>query len=166
MTEFRRALAHYRLLLVTQAKALYGIRPVRYILAVSVVLLAGLAAFHWYDQYKISVQEYRATAESLAWFHEVKPLLVDGQVDAAVPTGDSLLSVVTAAAKSQSITVERADYQGGQLVVSFAETEFERAVTLLNSFEAEHHLLNEHIVMTAGSASGLCRLRAVLRWHD
>lgn len=166
MSDFREEWTHLRSQLVAKIKMVYSIPAARLCLALLLIASAVLTVFQGYSQYQLALQEFRETTQSLLWFEKVKPLLEAPQVEGRVQTGDSLLSVVTAAAKSESMTVERADYQGEQLVISFGETEFERAVTLLNRLETDYQLLNENIVMSLGSAPGLCHLRAILRWRD
>ncbi|GAA4107124.1 type II secretion system protein GspM [Zhongshania borealis] len=166
MSTFQEEWTHLRSQLVAKIKMVYSIPAARLCLALLLIASAVLMAVQAYSQYQLALQEYRDAKQSLLWFEKAKPLLATPQVEERAQTGESLLSVVTAAAKSESMIVERADYQGEQLVLSFGEAEFERAVTLLNRLEADYQLLNENIAMNVGSAPGLCRLRAVLRWRD
>lgn len=166
MSTFQEEWTHLRSLLVAKIKIVYSIPAARLCLASLLIASAALVAVQGYSQYQLAVRDYREAAQSLRWFEKVQSLLATSQVEGRAETGESLLSVVTTAAKSEAMTVERADYQGEQLVVSFAEAGFERMVILLSRLEADYQLLSENIVISAGSAPGLCRLRAVLRWRD
>lgn len=124
---------------------------------------AGLLAHQAYDTYQMAVKRHGQASEEAAWFDKAKPALNFPGRAAPLPASDSLLSVITEEAKSHGVGIERADYQGEQLVVSFMEAEFETMMVLLGQLERERHLLSEHIVISAGSGPGLCRVRAALR---